>query len=82
MTTIGLSPKLYPAILAIVTGLVLVLLDEKTTGLSILLTGVGALGFGYVAPPGEVGVDIGPANDDLLDEAPAEAKPKPRKKAT
>ena len=54
MSTIGLSPKLFPAVLAIVVGVVLLVLHERDTGLAVLLTGVGGLGLGYAAPPGAV----------------------------
>lgn len=54
MSTIGLSPKLFPAVLAILVGIVLVIVHERDTGLAVLLTGVGGLGLGYAAPPGVV----------------------------
>lgn len=53
--TIGLSPKLYPAIIAIVTGLVLILARaEDSLGAAVLLTGVGGLGLGAALPPGRI----------------------------
>lgn len=54
MATIGLSPKLIPAVLAVLVGFGLLVLGEHDTGLAVLLTGVGALGLGYAAPPGSV----------------------------
>lgn len=64
--TIGLSPKLYPAIIAIVAGLLVAVLVDKTAGLSILGTGLAALGVGYQLPPGEVVTGPTPASDDKL----------------
>jgi hypothetical protein len=69
--TIGLSPKLIPACLAILVGFALILIDQDTTGLSVLLTGIGALGLGYAAPPGAVEAPpVGAGSDANL---PAEA---------
>jgi hypothetical protein len=52
---IGLSPKLYPAIIAIVTGLLLIAtMRDDDLGAGILTTGIGALGLGFAIPPGDV----------------------------
>lgn len=53
MRTIGLSPKLYPAVLAVLVGLVLTLVGNDI-GVGILLTGISSLGLGVAAPPGDV----------------------------
>lgn len=82
MKTIGLSPKLIPACIACVLGLVLYLIGEHTVGLSVLLTGVGALGLGVWAPPGVVATEVGPASDDLLPDPPPEPKAVAKKKPT
>jgi hypothetical protein len=50
MRTVGLSKKLVPALVGIVVGFLVCVLVDKETGLSILLTAVGALGLGYAAP--------------------------------
>ena len=64
--TIGLSPKLYPALIAIAAGLLVAVLVDDTAGLSILGTGIAALGLGYQLPPGEVVPGPAPASDDKL----------------
>ena len=72
MRTIGLSPKLYPSIIAIVTGVILLVVGKEDAGLAVILTGVGGLGLGAALPPGQVEVpaeDIGPAT-----------KPRPKRK--
>jgi hypothetical protein len=51
-STIGLSPKLYPAILALIVGVILLALGERETGLAVIGTALASLGLGYVAPPG------------------------------
>jgi len=48
--TAGLSNKLYASAGGIVIGLVLVLIGERTTGVSILVTAAASLGLGYAAP--------------------------------
>ena len=54
MKTVGLSPKLFPAVIAIIVGAVLMATGDHDTGLAVLLTGVGGLGLGYVAPAAKV----------------------------
>lgn len=54
MQTIGLSPKLIPAVIAILVGGILIAVGERDTGLAVLLTGLGGLGLGYRLPPGKV----------------------------
>lgn len=51
---IGLSPKLYPAVVLIALGILVALLVDHTTGVTMIGTGTAALGLGYVAPVGEV----------------------------
>lgn len=66
--THGLSPKLIAAALttlaaAILNRYVLEVDRELEIALNVIATTVAT----YLAPPGEVIVDEGPANDDLLD---------------
>lgn len=63
--TIGISPKvLIPAIIALATGFALYLLSDHSTGLAIIIAGLGQLGIGYLAPPGNVQRE--PGNDTRL----------------
>lgn len=72
--TLGLSPKIVPAILTAVAGLVVTIIgalngDDGTlyVGVSLLAGGGASAAAGAALPPGEVLVEQGPASDDLLD---------------
>lgn len=88
METFGVSPKvLYPLVVNVLLGGVLVALGERELGVGLLLAAATGAGFGYVASPGivvpkavdEVGLfGIVPAGDAELLEVEgglAEADP-------
>lgn len=69
--TQGLSPKLIAAalttlVVALLNRFVLEVDRELEVALNVILTTAAT----YLAPPGEVIIDEGPANDDLLDLPP------------
>jgi hypothetical protein len=56
--TVGVSPKVYiPLGVGLVVGIVLILVGEKETGITLLLTTAGLAGVGAGASPGEVAVE-------------------------
>lgn len=76
-TTIGLSPKLYAAVAAIIVGLILIALGEREIGLGMVIAGAGQLGIGYVAPPGLV---VTAADGQVEDPHTGPDKPEPAEK--
>lgn len=66
--TLGLSPKLYPAVVAMLIGLILLAFGQSEAGVGVLLAGSGQLGLGYALPPGEVvSGEVGPGSDAFLE---------------
>jgi hypothetical protein len=65
---LGISPKLYPCLLGIGLGAVVIALGQKEAGVGILVTGAGALIAGYHLPVGELNVEVPQeGSDGLLD---------------
>lgn len=71
--THGISPKIIPAILVALAGLIVTVIAAVNQDSATLTAGISLLGGGgfaavggYASPPGEVVVDVGPASDDLL----------------
>lgn len=59
MRTIGLSPKLYPPIIGVAVGAILVfLLADDSIGTGVILTSFASLGLGVALPPGTVVPDV------------------------
>ncbi|UTI65594.1 hypothetical protein NBH00_05135 [Paraconexibacter antarcticus] len=48
--TVGLSNKLYGAIVALIAGFVLLLAGERSTGLTVIVGALGTLGIGVGMP--------------------------------
>ncbi|WP_026912325.1 hypothetical protein [Patulibacter minatonensis] len=80
-TTIGLSPKLIPAVALVILGIIVALAVDKAIGLTAIVGGLGTLGAGYVAPAGAVTIadpQVAPdahPDDELSDDLEMQQAP-------
>lgn len=68
MSLVGISPKLYPCLLGIAIGGVLIAFGDSAAGLGVLSTGALALIAGYQLPVGQVLADPTPSSADPSDD--------------